>query len=742
MKSHSSTKGSETNAVRTGHARRRAWPWFGICLLGCSAESGDTSASVDAELSEQCKKDSCALEIHVSPSGDDKTGTGQPSAPFASLAKAKQAVANGRKAAPSKGDIVVLVHGGDYEQLTPLEFNESDGGTADQKIIYRAVPGQKATIYGGKRLTGWKLVRDNLYQVSVPQLTDRTWSFNVLLENGKSATLARHPNRGYLTAAGGEGRRKLDARTADLKPEDIGPESQVSIWAGHDWFQNVIEVKTFDSATGKVELESDTSQNIAKEDRYFVQGAQANLDSKGEFYINRKQGTLTYWPRMLPIENQEIVGATTPVIISLKGSGANSQVKNLRFEGLHLQGGSFARNFREQGEVWNQPAPQNRLGLVTMENAAQIELVGNVVSGAGYSGIALTHGVQNVDIRLNHIYDVGYHGILAIGEDVGAVGADGNQVFDNKGHTIYGNHIHGVGNIVGHGAGIFLFQSGKNTITRNKIHDGPRYGVALKGSPQLEGMIGKTYGNTKVSAANYQTFHTGRNNVISGNEVYDVVADSDDAGAISVWGGGEGNVAKDNLIYDLFFKVAAGSGEGIYLDDGANDWTLDGNVVHTLKGKRVQGIFAKGIGSKLFRNIIVLDSPSDFGIRSQEFANVKVGKHVYRKNVIVFRKEGGHVFDFPNFDADRIAESNDNIFFAAKGGELSFRVADKELSVQEWRRLDGANRDVNSKVTDPKFTNLQGGDFSFGGDSPLSTLGLTPLNSKAIGLPEEYSLAR
>jgi Right handed beta helix region len=718
-----------------------------LILTGCKSKNANKQGHSPTNNSETVNSVSVALnkrvvsEVYVSTKGNDINGLGTLETPYATLGRAQQAVREILKTKEVKGNITVWIIGGDYEQTKALEFTDSDSGVGNQEIIYRAVKGETPRIYGGIKITQWKKLNGGIFQAKLPEAVTAN-QMPILLENKKMSQVARFPNTGYLKTNSGRDRNIVVAEKNDLPKDPFGPNSQVSIWAGHDWFSNLLTVKKFNFESSEIELESTTSQNISKENRYFIQGAFSNIDQPGEYSIDHKGRSLFYFPRTNEIEKQDIFISTTPVIVNFIGSAAGAPVKNIRFEGIHFLGGSFTRNFREQDKTWNQPAPQNRLGLITMENASQISIVGNQISGGGFSGVSLKNSTQNINISLNHIHDLGYHGVLAVGADVGEVASDGKQIFDNKGHTIYGNHIHHTGKIIGHGAGIFLFQSGKNTISRNKIHNIPRYAIGLKGSPQLEGMIGKTYGNTLVTEENFHEFHTGRYNTISNNEIFSVVEDSDDAGAITAWGGGRGNVAKNNLIYNLFFDVNHGIGQAFYLDDGANDWTLDENVIHTLKGNRTQGIFAKGVETKIFRNIISLDSPKQFGIRSQEFAGVRTDKHTYRKNVIVFRKEGGPVFDFPNFGPTRVAESNENIFYAVKDKNLTVRIDAKEISMDEWKKLNNAGLDSNSKIVDPKFENISENKLSFGKDSPLFALGIQSPSAYQVGLPPEYTFSR
>jgi hypothetical protein len=92
---------------------------------------------------------------HVAPDGSDQA-RGTAAAPLRTVSAAA--------ALAQPGD-TVTVHGGVYrERITPPR-----GGTSDeQRIVYRAAPGEDVTIKGSEPVTGWTRVRNDAWEATVP----------------------------------------------------------------------------------------------------------------------------------------------------------------------------------------------------------------------------------------------------------------------------------------------------------------------------------------------------------------------------------------------------------------------------------------------------------------------------------------------------------------------------------------------------------------------------------------------
>src|SRR5262245_15641949 len=92
-------------------------------------------------------------DFFVATSGsDDNPGTSKK--PFATLARARDAVRRLRTEGERKADVTVLIRGGTFTLNESVTFGADDSGTADRRIVYAAYPGEKPIFSGGRTITG------------------------------------------------------------------------------------------------------------------------------------------------------------------------------------------------------------------------------------------------------------------------------------------------------------------------------------------------------------------------------------------------------------------------------------------------------------------------------------------------------------------------------------------------------------------------------------------------------------
>ena len=107
-----------------------------------------------------------ALErIHVSPQGSDQ-GTGRPDAPFATLARARDAV-RAVKQAGLRTPVEVVLAAGTYYLREPLVLTPADSGTAACPITWTAAPGARVLLSGGVPVEGFRRQADGLWAADV-----------------------------------------------------------------------------------------------------------------------------------------------------------------------------------------------------------------------------------------------------------------------------------------------------------------------------------------------------------------------------------------------------------------------------------------------------------------------------------------------------------------------------------------------------------------------------------------------
>ena len=96
-----------------------------------------------------------AREIHVSKEGRD-ANDGSASSPFQTISAAAQVAQPGDR---------ITVHEGVYrERIDPGRAGASD----DERVVYRAAPGDKVAVRGSEQVTGWKPVQNDAWKVTIP----------------------------------------------------------------------------------------------------------------------------------------------------------------------------------------------------------------------------------------------------------------------------------------------------------------------------------------------------------------------------------------------------------------------------------------------------------------------------------------------------------------------------------------------------------------------------------------------
>jgi len=99
--------------------------------------------------------------IYVAANGNDQTGNGSQTNPFATLARAQTAVRaiNGNMS----GDIYVYIAAGTYYLNNGITFTEQDSGSNGYNVVYKNLNGiDSATFVGGVKVTSsWSLVTQN-----------------------------------------------------------------------------------------------------------------------------------------------------------------------------------------------------------------------------------------------------------------------------------------------------------------------------------------------------------------------------------------------------------------------------------------------------------------------------------------------------------------------------------------------------------------------------------------------------
>ena len=291
----------------------------------------------------------------------------------------------------------------------------------------------------------------------------------------------------------------------------------------HDWSDEVIRMADYDRQKQVVTLAAPHHYGIkggtwgASKRRFFAMNLLDELDSPGEWYLDRAGGRLYFYPPG-PLGNAPIVLATLQQPL-LKLSGA----RNVKFLGLRFEYGHSS-------------------GIV-LENAENVEIAGCVVANLASEAISID-GKANT-VRSCDLFNLGRGGISVNGGD--------RKTLAPAGNLLVNNHIHHYGLFQRTYSAAIHAQGCGQTARNNCIHDAPHNAVLYGG--------------------NEHRFEL--------NEVYRVVLETGDAGAFYTgrdWTS-QGNVLRHNFIHDLGGGDAQHVNTmGVYLDDCDCGDTIEGNV--------------------------------------------------------------------------------------------------------------------------------------------------------------------
>ncbi len=263
-----------------------------------------------------------AADLYVSTIGKDAwSGTlaapnrDKTDGPLATLQAARDRIRAMKKHGPlPAGGISVVLGGGTYFLSKTFQLDQADSGTAEAPIVYRAAKGQKVRIVGGRPITGFTRYRGTILKANVAGQGFKGIYFRQLFFDGRRQHLARYPNFDPQNPYGGgwayadgrsipmnkdvpnESRRRLQYTQKDTRRWSHPEEGQVFVFPRYNWRNNIIPIAAIDREKRLITLRGDASYPIRPGDRYYVQNLLEELDAPGEWYLDRRSGTLYFWP--------------------------------------------------------------------------------------------------------------------------------------------------------------------------------------------------------------------------------------------------------------------------------------------------------------------------------------------------------------------------------------------------------------------------------------------------------------
>ena len=650
-----------------------------------------------------------SLDLYVAKTGRD-TNPGTISKPLATIEAAQKKIRGVHE------PVVVFVREGTYYFKRPIVFLPEDSRKPEEKVVYRSYKQEKVTISGAVPLTlKWLPYKKNIFKANVPN--DAV--FDQLFVNGEKQRMARYPN--YDPSSSHFGGFSVDV----LSPEKIkswkNPEGAfIHALHKHEWggYHYLVTGK---DANGQLMMEGGFQNNrqMGMHAKYrFIENVFEELDTTGEWYVDKKEKTLyLYASSLQDLGKAQILAPQIKSLFEFRGSESRP-VTNIGIEGFEFV--HVLRTFMETKEpLLRSDWAIYRGGTIVLDGTENCQIVNCHFKEVGGNAVFFNNYNRRSEVSGCDIENVGASGVCFVG-DPAAVRSprfEYNQAVSyeemdkepgpkTKNYPaeckVYNNLMHGLGQVEKQVAGVEISMAMDITVSHNTIYNVPRSGINVS-----EG----TWGG----------------HIIEFNDVFNTVLETGDHGSFNSWGRDRywhpnretmNKLAADHpeiILLDAQKTVIIRNnrfrcdhGWDIDLDDGSSNYHIYNNLC--LNG----GLkLREGFQRVVENNIIVNNSfhPHVW------FAN---SGDVFRKNIVlkpyypIQIKEWGKEVDF-------------NLFPDAKA--LSAANANKT--------------DSHSLAGDPLFADPAKGNYQVREGSPASKLGFTnfPMNEFGVVSPSLKSKA-
>ena len=275
--------------------------------------------------------------------------------------------------------------------------------------------------------------------------------------------------------------------------------------------------------------------------RYYAMNMLEELDVPGEYYIDNSSKILYYYP----VDN---FASVNPEISVMTGDMVTiTKASDVKITGITFE--------KTRGK-----------GIVT-SGGKNISIDNCVLRNIGNNAVSLSS--SNSELVNSDIYAIGGPGVI--------VNAGSNEALTNGNVLVKNNTINNFGRLFRTYQGAIHINGCGNIAEYNTIYDAPHCAVRFSGSK-----------------------HT-----IKNNEIYDVVEETSDAGAIYAgrsWTGW-GNVISNNYLHGIKDNVnSASKVNAVYIDDLLGGTTVENNLIVDCESA---ALFGGGRGNVFSNNLVV-----------------------------------------------------------------------------------------------------------------------------------------
>ncbi len=581
---------------------------------------------------------SCSIhtvhEFYIAPDGSS-SNNGTKANPFSSLDDAKRAIRELKKKDNGRlleGGITVWLRGGIYELSSGFLLLKDDSGSENCPVVFRAFPGEKVIVSGGKKIdsnnikpvsleAAQRIVNKeaipNISEIDLAALgisdygTNQITGFrrpyvNAAMElfiNGKPYRLARYPNKEKILI------KAEDVVNKGINKQGFYPgkihfkKEKLTQWAKTEsltvcgnfnfaWATDQLRVKDIDTAAGIISFADAHMWGITggKEwNRYYFFNLMEEIDEPGEYYIDHQNGKLYFYPfEELKSSDTIMVSMLEDALVSLKGASY------IQFKGITFEAGRGIGIYMEN-------TLSNKVENCTIRNMGVVSVCIGV--GSKPSAIYLHpdevhpfYPSEKLSGRMGSLHELMYENTTFNRE-----GGKNNGIISCKIENT------GCGGISLGGGDRKTLEPAGNYVNNCEFTNCGRRDYSYKAPINIDGVGNKVQHCQFNPCAATAIYMHGNNHLIEYNIINEACNFIEDQGAIYI---GRDPSEFGNIIRYNFFKNIGATGftdakfaMAVYFDDGACGTQLYGNVFYKA-GTRTVTILG-GSYNHVFNNIFI-----------------------------------------------------------------------------------------------------------------------------------------
>lgn len=523
--------------------------------------------------------------IYISTTGDDSSD-GSENLPFKTIKRAIEEVS--KHTDSMTGDIVVSFDSGVYFIDETLKLSNVHSGKNGYNVIFCGAEGNDKTVFsGGEEITGWQKHNDllwkakadnvqhvrNLYINDYPAVRARS-KYTYTYEEDYKEVGSTNEKDGFITTS-------INFPVIE-NPQDL--ETYWPIWwrllihpvADIEYRSDGKAVFTMDQPAWDFPYSGTYKPSVGKQ--FYLVNAMELLDEPGEFFYNKKEGVIYYYPyKAENMETAKTYIGRTEKLFDIRGESNENKLSNIVFDNISFKYGAWDES-SELGYVNGQSDASGEIstgeyqytadgkailkspGQINFNNAENIAITNCEFICLGSTALMFNDSVRNVRFEGNLLRDIAGGGIT--------IGAPNHSTADNKltvagvepcyNFMVRNNVFKRIGFEYHNHTAIAVYYEANINIIHNDISHTPYTGIT----------VGWGWESSKLRSDYHENIR------ITHNRISDTMERLIDGGPIYTLGHLFGSEIAYNYISDCHYKLG-----GIYLDAGSSELTIRKNIV-------------------------------------------------------------------------------------------------------------------------------------------------------------------